>query len=432
MLATSHIVNYTYNMRGYIHRFITDKMESRLRNMPVVAILGPRQCGKSTMAYHFLEKIPNSIILDLEKPSDLRALTDAEAFFLNNSDKLICIDEIQRKPELFPIIRYIVDKGKKNRQFLILGSASPNLIKQSSETLAGRISYLELTPFLYCELEKKTKISLLRDLWQKGGYPRSYLSNNIESFNWRLDFIKTFIERDIPGLGINISTELLRRLWTMFGHINGQTLNLSKLGKSLGVSHNTVRHYLDILTQTFMFRKLLPWESNLKKRLVKSPKIYFRDTGLLHCLLEIENQNQLMSHPVYGSSWESFALENIVSTIDNRWQISFYKTEKGAEIDCILKRGQTIIGIEFKVSSAPKVTRGFWNCIEDIKPDKVWIASPVENPYPLDSKKNIYVGSPFDIALDLNVTEDVAMKRLLARGREDDKENIIKVDYVIS
>ena len=352
--------------------------------MPVVAVLGPRQCGKSTLARMFLADREDSVILDLERPADLRALSDPEAFFDVNRNRLVCIDEIQRRPELFPVLRYVVDDRSREGQFLILGSASPELIRQGSETLAGRVAFIELTPLLHGELRPLKDPVDMREMWLRGGYPRSLLASRPQaSFDWRLDFIRTFLERDIPALGLRLPGELLRRFWTMCAHVNGQTVNYSKIGESLGVSHNTIRSYLDVLCQTYMIRMLPPWTTNLKTRLVRAPKLYFRDTGLLHALLEIETQNQLLSHPGYGSSWEAFAMENTLSWIDRRWRASHYRTPKGAEVDLVLERGKRRVAVEFKASSAPMVGRGFWSALESIDPTEAWVVAPVERRYPL-------------------------------------------------
>lgn len=382
-------------MRGYIKRFVHDELQNSLSEIPVTALLGPRQCGKSTLAKEILATIPDSIHLDLERPSDLRALSDPEAFFKINEDKLICIDEIQNVPELFPAIRYEVDRRGENGQFLLLGSASPLLIRQSSESLAGRIYYRDLSPFMLSEIKQPREN--LRTLWLRGGFPRSYLSaGEKSSTRWRINFIRTFLERDIPSLGINISTGQIRRLWTMLAHSSGQIVNYSKLSESLGISRNTVKNYIDILEQTYMIRVLPPYISNTKKRLVKSPKVYIRDTGVLHTLLEIESQNELISHPVYGQSWESFALENITTALSDLWRSSFYRSEKGNEIDLILEKGNKKICIEFKSSTAPKVTRGFWTALEDLKPDESWIIAPVERVYPINSEQRVFAGNISD------------------------------------
>jgi predicted AAA+ superfamily ATPase len=371
-------------MQGYIKRVITEGIKQKLQNIPAVIILGPRQCGKSTLAKAIISEIGNAIYLDLERPSDINKLTDPEAFFGLNANKLICLDEIQRVPELFPVLRSIIDENKRNGQFIILGSASPNLIKQSSETLAGRISYFELTPFLFKEISENNHLNRLRKVWLRGGFPRSYLtSDEKESFEWRLDFIRTFLERDIPQIGFRIPAKTLERFWKMCAHLHGQILNSSKLGESLGLSHHTVRSYVDLFDQTFVLRVLWPYEANLKKRLVKSPKIYIRDTGLLHALLSIEDHNDLLGHPVYGASWEGFVIENILSLLPD-WTASFYRTSSGSEVDLILAKGKRRIAVECKVSTSPSLNRGFWNAMDNLKFEEAWIIAPVKDAYPAE------------------------------------------------
>ena len=375
----------------FIERKLGSTVLKKLKNNPVVAILGPRQCGKSTLAKKVILPIKNSLYLDLERSSDLNKLQDPEAFFLSNKNKLTCIDEIQRKPDIFPTIRSVVDEENRNGRFLILGSASPDLIRQSSESLAGRIAYLELTPFLFEELITHKKSVELRDLWLKGGFPRSYLARDeTESYEWRENFIKTFLERDIPQLGFRIPSKHIERFWMMCSHINGDVLNRSKLGESLGVSHHTVQTYLDILENTYMLRVLKPLETNLKKRLIKSSKLYIRDSGLLHSLLQIVNQNDLFGHPVYGASWEGFALENILSSI-SIWKPYFYRDSNGSEIDLILEKANKRIAVEFKVSTSPTISKRFYNSIRDVEANETWIVAPVSDTYKL--KPNIFVTS---------------------------------------
>jgi len=365
-------------MKNYIRRFLENDLLKYLKNFPAVAILGSRQCGKSTLAHEIASRYHDNVIfLDLEDDSDLQKLENPKLFFSINKEKLICIDEIQLKPDLFPILRTILDKNKRNGQLLILGSASRDLIKQSSETLAGRIIYLELTPFTINELKEND----LSNLWLRGGYPRSILASDEKmSYIWRKSFIQTYLERDIPQLGFNIPAQTLKRLWVMIAHSTGQILNSSKLGESLGVSHTTLRNYIDLLTQTFMIRILEPLNINIKKRIVKSPKIYIRDSGILHALLGIEDKNDLMGNPIFGNSWESFAVEQIASTLPD-WEISFYRTSSGAEIDIVLTKGTKRIGVELKTSSAPKVTKGFWNVIEDLNLSSVYIINPMDDFY---------------------------------------------------
>lgn len=368
-------------MMNYLKRALTEDVYSRLEQFPVVAILGPRQCGKTTLAKEVVERLSPAVYLDLEIPSHLQQLNDPEAFLRLNQNQLICLDEIQRKPEIFPVIRGISDITRRPGQILVLGSASPNLLRQSSETLAGRIAYLDLTPFLIME----TGAENLHRHWLRGGFPDSYLAkSDSKSLIWRQDFIRTYLERDIPNLGFNISAQTIQRLWTMLAHSSGQILNKAKLAESLGVSRPTVTSYIDILEKTYMIRILYPLHSNLKKRLVKSPKVYLRDTGILHALLEIETMNQLFGHPIYGNSWESFALEQTCSNLSS-WRPSFYRTGKGAEIDLILEKGMRRIAVEFKASTAPKATRGLHQSLKDLDITEAYIVAPLpeETTYPI-------------------------------------------------
>lgn len=365
-------------MFEYQNRFIQTQLLELLQNFPAVALLGPRQCGKTTLATHVCKAFERAVYLDLEKPADINKLTDPFLFFGNNSEHLICIDEVQRRPELFQHLRIILDSGRRNGQLLLLGSASRDLIRQSSESLAGRIVYSELSPFIYIEVADNHSEELL---WIRGGFPRSFLASSEEmSVKWRESFIQSYLERDIPQLGFAIPAAVLRRLWTMIAHNSGQLLNSSKLGESLGVSHTTIRLYLDILEQTFMVRVLLPFESNVKKRLIRSPKVYIRDCGILHTLLRIDTFNDLLGHPQLGASWEGFVIEQLVSHLPGM-TASFYRTSAGAEIDLLLTRGKKTIAVECKVSSAPIPTRGFWSALDDIKPDESWIIAPVKDSY---------------------------------------------------
>ena len=376
-------------MHNYRNRTISSAVTNKLTNTPAVAILGPRQCGKSTLAKKIISEIDRAVYLDLESPSDINKLRDAEAFFKLNAGNLICLDEIQRAPDLFPMLRSVIDRTGRNGQFIILGSASPDLLKQSSESLAGRLAYFELTPFLACECITRNSTKELRKLWLRGGFPRSFLARNEhESCAWRLDFIRTFLERDIPQLGFQIPAKKLGRFWNMCAHVHGQVLNSSKLGESLSVSHHTVRSYVDLLEQTFLLRVLTPYEANMKKRLIKSPKIFIRDTGLLHALLSIETHNDLLGHPVYGFSWEGFAIENLISSLP-QWKPFFYRTASGSEIDLILEKGRRVVAIECKASTAPEVTRTFRTGLEILEIKEAWIVAPVKEAYPVD--KNISV-----------------------------------------
>ncbi|MCF6300490.1 MAG: ATP-binding protein [Proteobacteria bacterium] len=353
-----------------------------LASFPCVTLLGARQVGKSTLAKFILKDYKHSIYLDLEDPRDLAKLQEPLAFLEANNDRLICIDEVQRKPEVFQFFRVYLDNNNRVGQLLLLGSASRDLIKQSSESLAGRISYIEINPFVACE------VSDLNKLWVQGGYPMSYQLDAEMSFDWRINYIRTFLERDIPQLGINIPAETLRRFWTMLAHCNGSLLNASNLASSMGVSIPTIKNYIDILEGTFIIRQLRPYHSNTKKRLIKSPKVYIRDTGLIHCLLGIESYNDLLGHPALGNSYEAFVVESILEVFP-RHASSFYRSSGGAEVDLILQKGDKTIAIEIKSSQAPTLNRGFFEALKVIKPDKAVIIAPVDNPYPL--KEDIWV-----------------------------------------
>ena len=349
--------------------------------MPAVAILGPRQCGKSTLARAFCRETDAEVVyLDLERPQDLAKLRDPEAFFAANADPLICIDEIQRAPDLFPVMRFVIDQRERTGQFLILGSASRDLIRQSSETLAGRIRYLELTPFLYRELEGSETV--LRRYWLRGGFPRSWLAESDEqSFYWRTDFRRDFLERDIPMLKRRVEPVAVGRLWDMLAHVHGQLLNMATLASAMAIDGHTVRSYIDLLEGALMVRRLQPVHANLKKRLVKAPKVYFRDSGLLHAILRIESWNELMSHPCFGHSWEGLCIDNILGQLRPGVEAGFYRTARGAEIDLVLDRGTARAAIEFKASSAPSVQRGFHTALDDLGLARGWVVAPIDTPF---------------------------------------------------
>lgn len=371
---------------NYIERHISSTLKEYAQIFPAIAILGPRQCGKSTLIKEYIKNKKNALYLDLERESEREKLRNPEQFFAYNQDRQFCLDEIQRVPQLFETLRSIIDQNRIAGRFILLGSASRDLIRQSSESLAGRIAYLELTPFQFSEIDS---IINQTDFWIQGGFPDSILKNHRSSQLWRNNFIRTFMEKDIPQIGYPIPPELTGRLWKMLAHQHGQVLNLSVLGKSLGVSHTTTRRYIDMLNQTFMTRELQPFHSNLKKRLVKSPKLYIRDTGILHALLNIENFNSLMSHPVFGFSWEGLVIENLCAA-NPEFEAAFYKSSQGSEIDLILQKGNHIIAIECKVGDVPKPTRGFWTALDDIQPEITYIVAPqVENKYPI--KENVWV-----------------------------------------
>jgi uncharacterized protein len=341
---------------------------------PVTAILGARQVGKSTLA----KQIEHDWYFDLENPSDLLQF-DNPKFLLEPLKGLIVIDEIQRKPELFPLLRFLVDNNP-GQKFLLLGSASPDLIKGSGETLAGRIGYHFLGGFTIEETGND-----YQGLWLRGTLPKPYLLEESESFMWRDNFITTFLERDIPQLGINIPSNTLRRFWTMLAHYNGQLLNYSELARSFGISDMTIRRYLEILEGTFMIRLLTPWYSNLGKRLVKSPKLYFRDTGILHNLLTVSNQHELLSHPKLGASWEGFCIENAIRALNRsaKKDVWFYSTHSGSEVDLFWQKGGRNYAIEVKFSDTPRITRSLSTAIKDLDIDRAWIVYPGEKIIPL-------------------------------------------------
>ena len=365
-----------------IKRILQERVEKSIRKYPVVGILGSRQAGKTTLAKMIRDRMKRKVMyIDLELPSDLNKLQDPELYLSRFEDALVIIDEIQRMPSIFPLLRALVDRKRTAGRFVILGSASPELIRHSSESLAGRIIYHELSPFSLAETDKDS----IQKLWLRGGYPESYLprSNN-DSFSWREAFIKTYLEMDIPQLGIRIPAQQLRRFWTMIAHSHGQLWNASKIACSLGISAPTARSYLDILDETFIMRQLRPYYSNIKKRLIKSPKVYIRDSGLLHTLLNIRTIEDLHSHPSLGSSWEGLIVEQILRILPESWQAYFYRTGAGSEIDLILFDSKNKpVAVEMKYSVSPRVDRGFWIACEDLSCKKGFVVYPGAESYPL-------------------------------------------------
>jgi len=351
-----------------------------------VALLGARQCGKSTLAKALLENDPQWVYLDLERPSDLLKISDPELYFASIGTKRVCIDEVQLRPDLFPVLRSIVDADRRPGRILLLGSASPQLLQQGSESLAGRISFLELTPFTLSEIRETVSY---KTHWLQGGFPQSTLSTDTEiSFIWREDFIRTFVERDILPRGVRIDAAQVRRVFGMCAHMQGQVFTLSKLCESVGVSRQTVVSLLALFEQTFLLRTVVPFESNLKKRMVKSPKIFVRDSGLLHALLGIETFSDLFGNPAFGNSWEGYALENILAE-NPRWNYFFYRTANGAEVDLVLTKGERKIAVEFKASSAPKTSKGLWAALDDIQPESTWIVVPEADRYLIKEKVSV-------------------------------------------
>lgn len=355
-----------------------------LARHPVVGLLGPRQVGKTTLALAVAENRP-SLYLDLESPSDLAKLAEPELFLRLHEDKLVILDEIQRVPGLFQVLRGLVDQGRRskrpNGRFLVLGSAGIDLLQQSSESLAGRIAYTELPPLLLEETAAKSADSL----WLRGGFPSSFTApNDAASLEWRRNFIRTYLERDIPQLGPRIPSETLRRLWTMLAHEQGSMLNAARLAAALGLSGQTMGRYIDLLCDLLLVRRLTPWTSNLSKRMTKSPKVYVRDSGLVHALLGIPTLDDLLAHPVAGMSWEGWAIENLIAASPVGTQAYFYRTSAGAEIDLVLElRPGKHWAIECKRSLTPSPARGFHEGCKDLSPERKFVIYPGTESYPL-------------------------------------------------
>lgn len=370
----------------YITRRIEESVVHALLQNPVVALIGPRQCGKSTLVKQLISSM-EALYLDLERPSDLQKLEDAEWFFTTHKGQLICIDEIQRKPEIFPLIRSLVDEWDKPGSFLVLGSASRDLLKQSSESLAGRISYKRLGPFLLSELDSTYS---LERYYAQGGFPRSLLNaDSTVSFEWRENFISTFLERDLfQWRGFTPAT--MRRLWQMLAHNNGQTVDYSRFAKSLGVSSVTVKNYIDLLESTFMVEVIQPYISNMGKRLVKAPKIYVSDSGITAALLGLKDFSTMSGHPSFGSIWEQIVLTNLKGLFPSA-SFYYYRTSNGAEMDFVMTLENNVFAIECKSSLSPVLTKGTYNALEDIKPVRTIVVAPVDKGWQL--KPGIEVAS---------------------------------------
>ena len=360
---------------------------TRLKESPVVAILGPRQCGKTTLAKQFARRETTGAVhhFDLEDPRDLAKL-EAPMLALEGLQGVVVIDEIQRRPELFPVLRVLVDK-QPNTKYLLLGSASPDLLAQSSESLAGRISYMELGGF---SLEILPEDAAQR-LWIRGGFPKSYLSGSAEaSFQWRQDFITTFLERDIPNLGIRIPANTLRRCWMMLAHAHGHIFNAAEIGRSLSMSDASAKRYLDLLTGTFLIRQVQPWFYNTQKRLVKRPKIYIRDSGLLHTLLALKDRDEVLNHPQLGASWEGFALEQTIQHLGLREQdVFFWAVHTGAELDLVFQHKGKRFGIEAKYGDAPTLTKSMHASLEELSLAHLWVVYPGSTPYALNKRVSV-------------------------------------------
>lgn len=377
------------------HRSITEPLINALQQVPVVVLLGPRQVGKTTLALSLSNEAlgKNSSYLDVELPSDRNKLADAEAYLMRFDNQLLIIDEVQHLPNLFTVLRAIVDRrkraGEKAGHFLLLGSASRELLQLSAETLAGRIRYLELSPLGVAELHQADPLGFgMEKHWFRGGFPDSYLGNSDdESWRWRQDFIATYVERDIPVMGPQVAPERLKRFWSMVAHYHGRQVVYAELGKSLGVSHTTAKKYLDILTDFYMIRQIQPWSGNSKKRLIRSPRIFIRDSGLLHALLFISNFDALLGNPVVGFSWEGYVIEQIMQVISTTWRVSYYRSEGQAEIDLVLEKpNEAVWAIEIKKTLSPNLQRGFYEACKDIEATHKFVIYSGTEKYPLPNQ----------------------------------------------
>lgn len=361
-----------------ITRVVSEDVQEILSYFPVIGIIGPRQVGKTTLVKSLQPTIKKEIIyLDLENPEDMVKLTDPVLFFNQNIDKCIILDEIQRAPELFPILRSMVDKKREPSRFILLGSASPDLIRDSSETLAGRIAYQELTPFNLTEVDNATYNDVSKH-WFRGGFPNAYLApTDSLTLKWLFNFIQTYAERDLPLLGLDVDRNTIKKLWTMVAHLNGNILNMSNLGRALELNSNTIKKYLSFLENAFLIRQLQPFSINTKKRLIKSPKIYIRDTGVLHRLLAIQNLSSLELNPMVGNSWEGYVIEQIVQRLSSDIQPYYYRTQDGAECDLVLVKGVEVVAcIEIKYTATPKLSRGNLQSFNDLKALNNFVITP--------------------------------------------------------
>ena len=363
-----------------------NRVRDLFRTHPVVTVVGPRQCGKTTLALDVMKgpgfRRGPVTIFDLEDPRALARLLENPMLALEPLEGLVVIDEVQRIPELFPLLRVLVDQHVKNRRFLVLGSASGELLRQTSESLAGRAAFVELTPFSHDEV-----IGLDR-LWLRGGYPRAWLARTeADAFEWLQNYVATFLERDLPSFGVRVPAVALRRFWMMLAHVHGQTANLTELGRAFGADFKTISRYVDLLTATFMVRQLQPWFANVSKRQVKAPKIYFRDSGLLHSLLGIASRAALEVHPSIGASWEGFALETVIRELGLRpTECFFWATHSGAELDLYAQPGGRPYGFEFKRADAPRLTPSMRIALEDLKLRKLFVIFPGNKTYPLHER----------------------------------------------
>jgi len=376
-------------MHGYFSREAGATLAKALARAPAALLLGPRQCGKSTLARQLLAQRGDAVILDLQDRADRARLQEPELFFEAHRHQLVCLDEIQLLPEFFSLLRAEIDRDRRPGRFLLLGSASGPLLRQSQESLAGRIAQVELTPLLLREVAQAIS---WQQLWLRGGFPESLLAAvDEDSLDWREDFIRTFLGRDIASLELGLPLPLMERLWRLLAHSQGQTLNASRLAGLLDLRSTRLKQLLAVLEQTFMLRLLPPLEANLSKRLVRSPKLYLRDSGLLHNLLGIETYADLLAHPQAGESWEGFVIEQLIAA-HPRWRPYFLRTGNGAELDLVLERGQRWRVFEIKLSKAPRVSRGFQELVGQLQPERAELIAPVDQAF--EARPGIWVRPP--------------------------------------
>jgi len=377
-------------------RIARARLDAALARSPAVAVLGPRQVGKTTLARAAAAARPGSVYLDLETAADLARLVDPARFLASRRDRLVVLDEVQNAPELFGELRAEIDADRRSGRFLILGSASFRLLRQS-QTLAGRLAVVDMSPLLLAEIA--ARFEDIERLWVRGGFPGSFTAGSeADSWGWRQDFVRHFLNVDLAAFGIAVDPPSMGRLWRMLAHLHGQLLNASALSRSLGVSAPTVGRWIDHLVDALVVRRLEPLHANLGKRLVKSPKLYLRDSGLLHALLGVADADALAGHPGAGASWEGFVIEQICARLPAHVPVSFYRTAAGAELDLVIEAGGTRIGIEAKLSSAPTVTKGFWQACEDVGVSQAWVVAPVRDGWPIGD--GVEVVSPLALPVE--------------------------------
>lgn len=374
-----------------IHRRLLDTILRRLRDTPAVVLLGPRQVGKTTLAREVVRQRGDRVTyLDLERPADRLRLEDPSAYLRTQAHRLVVLDEVHRLPQLFETLRGIIDErraaGERGGHFLLLGSASPELIRQASESLAGRVAYLELAPVDITELPERG--SPITRLWTRGGFPLSLLArSDAASMEWRQQFVRSYLERDVPMFAPRMPAETIGRLWGMLAHAHGTLLNQARLASSLGVSSPAVARYIDLLADLFLVRRLQPWSGNIGKRLTRAPKVYLRDSGVLHALLGLARLDDTLGHPIAGPSWEGFVIENLIAAAGDRRIPLFYRTERGAEVDLLFERGGRVeVAIEIKRTSAPTVSKGFRIACEDLQPKTAYLVHGGEETWPMGGR----------------------------------------------